>query len=68
MRMVLVLPTDFQPFEYFCFGCGQLRLCCDPKLEGCKNCGAPFTHKGKPGELDGTKLKAEFRATQKENA
>jgi hypothetical protein len=47
------LPSDFQPFEYFCFGCGRLRLCCDPKLEGCKNCGAPFTHKGKPCELDG---------------
>jgi len=54
--------SDFQPFEYFCFGCGRLYLCCDPMLEGCKSCGAPFTHKGKPGSLDGKKLKDEFRA------
>lgn len=68
MTIGVALPSDFQPFEYFCFGCGRLRLCCDPKLEGCKNCGMPFTHKGKPGELDGKKLKAEFRAIQRESA
>jgi hypothetical protein len=65
--VLLMLLSDFQPFEYFCFGCGQLRLCCNPQLEACKNCGTPFSHTGKPGELDGKKLKAEFRATRKES-
>ena len=64
----ILIVTDFQPFEYFCFSCGQLRLCCDPQLMGCKNCGAPFSHTGKPGELDGKKLRAEFRSTQRESA
>lgn len=52
---------NFQPFEYFCFGCGQLRLCLDVRLQGCKNCGTAFTHKGKPGELDGAQLKKQYR-------
>lgn len=68
LRAPIRIVTDFQSFEYFCFGCGQLRLCCDPKLQGCKNCGAPFTHKGKPGELDGTRLKTEFLAVRRESA
>ena len=45
MTTLLVLPSDFQPFE----------------------CGAPFSHTGKPGELDGKKLKAEFHAAQGES-
>jgi hypothetical protein len=68
VTMVVVLPSDFQPFEYFCLGCGQLRLCCDPLLKGCKNCGTSFSHIGKPGELNGKELKAEFRAAQRDNA
>jgi hypothetical protein len=60
----VAIPSDFQPFEYFCFGCGQLRLCCDPRLAGCKNCGKPFARKGRPGELNGRELKAEFRAIE----
>jgi hypothetical protein len=68
MTKVVGLPCDVEPFEYFCFGCGQLRLCCDPKLKGCKNCGTPFTHKSKPGKLDGKKLKADFLTTQRESA
>ena len=65
---LILLSSDFQPFEYFCLGCGQLRLCCDPELKACKNCMTPFSHQGRPGELDGRKLKADFRATHRESA
>ena len=47
-----------EPFEYFCFHCGQLRLCLDGKAV-CK-CGNYDIAIGKPGELPKEELKRKY--------
>jgi hypothetical protein len=51
---------EMKPYEYFCKGCGQIRLCLDEKLVGCGNCGSMLLITGEPGALDKDKLKLEF--------
>ena len=49
------------PYEYFCRMCNQLRLCLDPELVGCGNCGSLNVIIGEPNSLDKDKLKKESK-------
>ena len=49
------------PYEYFCKECGQLRLCLDPNLEGCGNCGSMRIIYAAPGCLPKDQLKENFK-------
>ncbi len=46
-------------YEYFCYACGQLRLSL-VEADTCGLCGSSNILKGKPGELDKEKLKADY--------
>lgn len=50
------------PFEYFCSGCGQMRLSF-VATDKCFNCGSDKIRKGLPGELDKEKLTKEWEAS-----
>ena len=45
-----------KPFEYFCNGCGQMRLSF-VDIDSCGNCGSGMIIKGDPGTLDKDELK-----------
>lgn len=63
-----LIPVRDPDFEYFCNGCGQLRLFVvgekKRSFNGCGNCGSLDVVKGQPGELDKIELKASWRRTQ----
>jgi hypothetical protein len=48
-------------YEYFCKDCGQLRLCLNPKLKGCGNCGSLRIIRGSLESLPKDKLKDNFK-------
>lgn len=48
------------PTEYFCFGCGHLRLTFVANNKICMNCESANILTGKVGELDKDKLKGKF--------
>ena len=49
-------------FEYFCYNCGQLRLCVDDiNRSTCGSCGSDNILKGSVGSLDKRKLKRDFK-------
>lgn len=48
------------PREYFCNGCGHLRLCLDDAQVTCGNCKGTDLIWGRVNELDKDKLKAEY--------
>jgi len=50
------------PYEYFCNGCGQLRLKLN-HTDNCGNCGSSNIVKGKMGKLDKDKLKKQWTET-----
>ena len=60
MRDVLVMGLDPQ-FEYFCNGCGQLRLSFDKGLIDCGNCGDPITIRAAMGRLNAAELRRDWR-------
>lgn len=47
--------------EYFCWGCGQLRLSLIDDKTSCANCGSDDIERGIPGTLNKTELKREFQ-------
>ncbi len=49
-----------KPYEYFCNGCGQIRLSYRPNTHDCANCNSSNIVRGRVGKLDKDKLKAEF--------
>jgi DNA-directed RNA polymerase subunit RPC12/RpoP len=60
---ITIVPEAFGlPFEYFCQDCSQLRLCLDPELNACKNCGGSRIIKGNYGSLDKDNLKKKFKS------
>ena len=59
--LLATIPYEFEPFEYFCKQCRQLRLCINPNHgKKCGNCGSKDLIKGRMGELN----KAELRRTE----
>ena len=59
-----------KPFEYFCWKCGQIRLCLVDRepFAGCRNCGNDGQGEfeiiaAAPGHLKKDKLKAEWKQT-----
>jgi len=49
------------PYEYFCWGCGDLRLSlCDDPHKTCANCGSFDIVVGRPMQLDKKALKKAF--------
>lgn len=57
-----------EAWEYFCNGCGQLRLCYNPNDEHsrCANCTSADLVRGKPGDLDKAALLAARAAPRPE--
>lgn len=55
--MVMILGAR----EYFCHGCGHLRLSLRRVVDFCGNCGGSALVWGAPGELDKEQLKKEFK-------
>ncbi len=51
-------------FEYFCFGCGQLRLSF-VDIDTCGNCGSKQIRKAAIGTLNKEKLKNEFSTSKR---
>ena len=51
---------SYQPFEYFCNSCGQLRLALK-EISKCGNCGSHNIIKGEVNSLDKDSLKNNFR-------
>lgn len=47
--------------EYFCHGCGHLRLSLRRVNDFCGNCGGSDLTWGTPGELNKEQLKQEFK-------
>lgn len=54
------LYVNFEPVEYFCNDCGQLRLSIDTFDGYCKHCGSANTTSGPVGSLDKETLKKEW--------
>ena len=54
-----------KPYEYFCKGCGQLRLSYRPNTHGCANCNSSDIVRGRKGKLDKGRLKANFALKNK---
>lgn len=52
--------------EYFCNGCGQLRLSLRKDKETCGNCGSDLVQHAPVNTLDKAKLKAIYAAKQEE--
>ncbi len=50
--------------EYFCFGCGHLRLTYVANNSICRNCGSKNIITGKIGELDKDVLKKQYEHSQ----
>ena len=59
--IAIILEAFSLPFEYFCQDCGQLRLCLDPKLNTCGNCGVLKIIKGNYSSLDKDSLKKKLK-------
>lgn len=61
--MIEVWLTPDKPHEYFCKGCGQLRLSLKGRPQKCQNCESEnIIAAERLNELDKDKLKAEYRA------
>ena len=62
-HLVVNIPSDHLgcSFEYFCNGCGQLRLSYVHNLKQCTQCTSRDLVIGRPGELDKDKLKKEYK-------
>jgi len=51
----------YEPVEYFCYDCGQLRLSIDSFDGFCKHCGSANTVSGPVDSLDKEALKKEWK-------
>lgn len=62
----MVLGVTGNEVEYFCLGCGQLRLWAkEEKFKECGNCGYALCVVGKPGQLDRVELKKKYALLNK---
>ena len=52
MDIVITLPDDIVPTEYFCKACMQLRLSLNADKTHCLNCGSEDLIVGEVGTLD----------------
>lgn len=57
--IVLAIYKMCEPFEYFCMGCGHLRLSF-VEISSCSQCGKAIEIKGEPMELDAEALRSEY--------
>ena len=55
------LYIGYEPVEYFCYGCGQLRLSVREFDGFCTNCGSSQVVVGEPNSLDKDTLKKEYK-------
>lgn len=50
--MIVIVLSNYEPTEYFCFDCKQLRVSFREDKTKCYNCGSENIVTGKAGELD----------------